>query len=392
MRDGVVIVGGGPAGSVTALRLAQRGIGVTVVERTRFPRRKVCGEYLNVGTTKLLERIGLWDRVAAVGVPLEGIRLVTPWCDPVALAFREPALALERLTFDALLLEAAMRAGARVVYARAEDVLFRFGRASGVVVRDGAGERHQLWGRYVVGADGAGSLVARRLRLAKRARGPRRFALGGHYRGCGTLHRYVEMYVGREGYLALNPLDEQRVNVMLIVRESWLQTCASTVDDGMEKAAAALSRGHRVLQQAARDGPRACAGPLSFRVRGCVGAGALLVGDAAGFLDPFTGQGVYLAVSGAIAAADTLAGALAATENEPLLFARYDRERNAEFSLRARLGRLAGALTSVPFLTRRAAAKLERVPRCADGLVAALSGSSPPAAAFAPAQFVRLLL
>ena len=132
--DEVLVVGGGPAGSATALLLARAGVQVRVLERARFPRRKVCGEYLNAGAVAALERLGLLDAVRSVGSPLRGVRLVVAAAQPVALPFPRPALSCARELLDALLLDAAAAAGAAVERARVEE-------SRGVADQQGAGRR-----------------------------------------------------------------------------------------------------------------------------------------------------------------------------------------------------------------------------------------------------------
>src|ERR1700722_6195803 len=127
---GCVIVGGGPAGAVTALQLARAGVNVTVVERARFPRRKGGGEYLRPGPVRAIDGLGLGERVRARAAVLRGVRLVTREFERI-LPFAEPALAIDRATFDAELLAAAREAGAALVHGRAEDVVTKDGRARG---------------------------------------------------------------------------------------------------------------------------------------------------------------------------------------------------------------------------------------------------------------------
>src|ERR1700688_4582218 len=114
----VVVVGGGPARAACALKLAHRGVDVTIVERARFPRRKVCGEYLNAGAMAALDELGVGTSVRERARRLAGVRLVTPKIDPVELRFSAPAFALTRATLDERLLDAAVAAGATLAHAR----------------------------------------------------------------------------------------------------------------------------------------------------------------------------------------------------------------------------------------------------------------------------------
>lgn len=392
MKNDVVVAGGGPAGSVCARELARRGFAVTLVERSAFPRRKVCGEYLNVGAVRMLDELGLGEAVRAAASPLRGIRLVPPGAPSVELPFPGTALALARATLDALLLDAARASGVAVLRANVDDVLRDGDRAAGFAVREEDGGRRELRARFVVGADGSGSLVARKLGLAKPSRGTRRFAVGGHYRGFGGLGGYVEMYVGAGAYFAINPLDSELANVMVVVPDRLLAAWSADVDGGVRGRAAELGRGVRSFAGTERVGPRASIGPLAFDVASAAAPGALLVGDASGFLNPFTGQGVFLALRTARAAAETLAGAFADSRHEARAFSGYASLRTSDLRARKRLCALTNLLIDVPPFARRAAARLARFPELGEALLGSLSGAVAPERALSPGAFARLIV
>ena len=198
--DSVVIVGAGPAGAALALTLARKSIPVLLVERSKFPRRKVCGEYLGAGAARELDALGLGEAVREEAYPIGGVRLLVAGVDELELGFPQAALAISRERLDALILDAAVGAGANVVRARAEDILFeRHHVVRGIVVRCEDGERRHVRGRFVVGADGISSLVARKLALCRPLPKNARFAMGGHYRGLGSRGGFVEMHVGTDG-------------------------------------------------------------------------------------------------------------------------------------------------------------------------------------------------
>jgi len=391
MADAVV-AGGGPAGSACALLLARAGLSVTLVERATFPRRKVCGEYLNSGAVAALDRLGVLDEVRRNAFALHGVRLVPPRAPAVELPFTRGALACQRETLDAILLRAAVFAGVTVVHGRVEDLLHDRGRIDGLWVRNDDGTAYEVRARWTVGADGCGSIVARRAGLTRRNWFLPRFAVGGHYAGFGELGGFVEMYVGSGAYFALNPLGHDLTNVMVVVPKTALAKWSGFVDEGVAGKAAELGRGHRSFANAQRIGARAAAGPLAHSVRAPIASGLILIGDAAGFLNPFTGQGVFLALTSAEAAARTIVASAAARSREASAFADYAGARRADFAARKRLSAAIGWLIDVPPLARRAAAKLARQPGVAEQLVDALAGVRPPGSALGPAVIGKLVL
>jgi 2-polyprenyl-6-methoxyphenol hydroxylase-like FAD-dependent oxidoreductase len=388
----VVVVGAGPAGAATALTLARRGAAVTLLERARFPRTKVCGEYLNAGALAALDELGIGDAVRAFGRPLGGVRLVPPHVDAVDLDFAEPALAIPRIVLDKMIADAAVAAGATLVRGHAEDVLLSGGRVCGVAARDVEGALVEISARAVVGADGAGSLVARKLGLARLPRGRRRFALGGHFRGFGDLGGRVEMYVGARAYFALNPLPEDLVNVMVIVDNVELAAWSRDVDFGIRGKAAQLARGRRSFERTERVGPRVSIGPLGFEVTSLARPGVLLAGDASGFLNPFTGQGVTLALRGGLDAGATVAAALADPARERSLFDAYERRRRRDFAARRRVASVVDTLVDFPFLAKRVSARLRRFPELGERLMSTLGGRDAAQPALSLGLLTRLIV
>lgn len=387
-----VVAGGGPAGSTCALLLARAGLSVTLVERATFPRRKICGEYLNSGALAALDRLGVLAEVRKGGFALHGVRLVPPHAPAVELPFTHGALSCERETLDAILLRAAVYAGVTVVHGRVEDVLHDRGRIDGVRVRNDDGSAYDVRARWTVGADGCGSVVARHARLTKRSWRAPRFAVGGHYRGFGDLGGFVEMYVGGGAYFALNPLSHDMTNVMVVVPKTALAQWSGFVDQGVAGKAAELGRGHRSFAGAQRVGTRAAIGPLAHSVRAPAANGVILIGDAAGFLNPFTGQGVFLALTSAENAARAIVASAADRSRERSAFATYAEDRRTDFAARKRLSAAVGWLIDVAPLARRAAAKLARQPRLAATMIDALAGVRPPQSALTPAVLGKLVL
>jgi 2-polyprenyl-6-methoxyphenol hydroxylase-like FAD-dependent oxidoreductase len=257
---------------------------------------------------------------------------------------------------------------------------------------DDAGATTDVRATWTVGADGCGSVVARAAGLTRRSWKRPRFAIGGHYAGFGAFDGFIEMYVGGGAYFALNPISETRANVMVVVAKRQLEAWKQFVDDGIAGKAAELAHGRRSFATAQRDGTRAAIGPLVHDVRAPIAAGLLLAGDAAGFLNPFTGQGVFLALSSAESAAAAIVVSARERGREPAAFAAYANARRTDFAARSRVSGLVSALVDLPPLARRAAARLGRSPQLAATLVDALAGIRSPHQALAPAVLRKLVL
>ncbi len=403
-RWDAVVVGAGPAGAVTATLLARAGRSVLLLDRERFPRDKPCSEYLSPESTRVLERLGdgvLTAVERAVHARLTGMKIVAP--DGTAALGRFAAahayppprpygFALPRTTFDAILVQAAARAGAVVREATAVDaLLYEGGAVGGVVTRDGArgGESHRA--RVVVGADGLRSLVARRLGVRRSGR-PRRIAFSAHVSGGRDVGDVGEMHVGRDGYVGLGPIGGGVTTVALVVP-------AATADPRVmrDHFFESLDRFPGVAGRFAPAGlvrPVLVTGPFSQWSRRSIAPGALLVGDAADFFDPFTGQGIYAALRGAELAADTLIRALDGNGAGPLplaALASYPRARRATFAGKWVLERLIGVGVGWPALATRVIHRLARRGDLADLLVGATGNFVPVRAALSLSNLAALL-
>ena len=185
MTLAAVVVGAGPAGSVAALVLARAGVNVRLIDGSRFPRDKLCGDTLNPGALSILDRLGIGHRVRALAIPITGMIVTGPGgaivpCDyPDGLA----GAAISRRDLDVVLLEAAVAAGVDFVPStRVRGALRADGvaRVAGVRVGQTSGER-SMPARVVIAADGRRSRLAFALSLTRLTAAPRRWAFGAYF-------------------------------------------------------------------------------------------------------------------------------------------------------------------------------------------------------------------
>ncbi len=390
---------------------------VLLLDRARFPRHKPCSEYLSPETVRLLgdlDATALADVEARAPARLYGMRIVAPdgaeavgrfssdhrWPTPLPYG-----LALPRADLDFILRQAAQRAGATVREGVVvEDLLYEAGAVGGVVMRDGGrgmgdegwGMREAVRSRVVVGADGLRSVVARRMGGLLHG-WPRRVAFTAHVAGVAGVGEMGEMHVGRQGYVGLGPVGGGVTTVALVVPAraarpgqgtSWRDRFLPALE-AFPKLAGRFGGAELVREVLA-------VGPLAQWSRRSIaaGGGACLVGDAADFFDPFTGQGIFAALRGAELLAPVLIEALATGGSRPLpraALAPYGRARRRAFLGKWAIERLIGVGVGWPALTNRVVERLARQPRLGDLLVGATGNFVPAHAVLAPHTLLRLL-
>ena len=402
----VIVVGGGPAGAATAFYLARSGIDVMIVDRAHFPRDKPCSEYMSPQASRILDEMGVLDEIEQAGAShLAGMQIRAPNGATFQGRFsevqgyrgyRDRGLALRRTILDALLLDcarssgAAVREGIRVTALRHDTA----GRVTGVDVVDAGGGRRSLSASIVVGADGLRSIVARRLELATTRLAERRLAFVTHFTGIDGIGDNGEMHVDRDGYLGLADVGGGMTNVAVVVPRSRAREAsgnpAAFVDAWISRRRHVAPR----FDQAERVTAVLATGPFACVSRRAWAPGAALVGDAADFFDPFTGEGIYAALRGAELLAPRIADALTASKardaDESLRT--YERARVREFSGKWAVERIVGAAVSFPALMNVAARSLALRPHMAHTLVG-VTGDFVPAREVLRAGFLlRLLL
>jgi flavin-dependent dehydrogenase len=401
----VIVVGGGPAGASTAYQLARQGARVTILDRARFPRAKACAEYLSPQASRILSEMGALDAVDRAGAAhLTGMVVRAP--NGAALrgdfvaehgfrAFRDRGLALRRTKLDPILLDRAREVGALVREGvRVADLVSSpGGRVSGVSLLDEGGMRSTLHADLVVGADGLRSVVARRLGLSRVARWPRRLALVAHFERFGEMQEWGEMHVERDaGFVGLASVDDGLTNVAMVVPYAAARDVSADRDGFFDRWLSARPQLASRAAQGRRVSSVQVTGPFASHARRSWAPGAALVGDAADFFDPFTGEGIYAGLRGGELLAPFAIRALGAssTRDADAELAGYHRARRAEFAGKWIVERLIGAAVGYAPAMNYFARTLEARKDMADLLVGVTGDFVPAREVLRPGYLLNL--
>lgn len=389
--DDVLIVGAGPAGAVAATILARAGVRVRVLDRAIFPRDKLCGDTLNPGCLALLRRLHLAGPVEALGLVVAGM-LVTG-DEGVAIEGRYPdglrGRSLLRRDLDSALLAQAIAAGARFepgVAVHEARVIDREGMpvVDGVLVGSGR-SAHPVCAPVTIAADGRRSRLAFGLGLARHPARPRRWAVGAYFETATTAEGSLtsgapcavpeaergilgEMHIRRGRYFGVAPVPGGLTNVCMVKPSAGGDLALRDAETALrgELEADPLLRGRFASARFAR--PPVVLGPLAVDSTGKAVDGLLLAGDAAGFIDPMTGDGLSFAIRDGEFAAAAALGAL--EHGWAGVHARLAARRHEAFAVKWRFNRALRALVASPFAVRAAAAGARIAPGAVRAIIA----------------------
>jgi flavin-dependent dehydrogenase len=363
----VVIAGAGPAGASAAIRLALHGAQVLLLEEKKFPRAKLCGEFISPECIGHFEQLGVMDQMLAAGANAlretvfysgHGHQVAVPseWFTSGATA-----LGLSRSEMDQRLLERARAVGATVIEgAHALGLIIENDFVRGVKVRTSAGAI-EYRARLVVDATGRTRALARHFDsgaqpgLSKRR--PSLVAFKAHLENTRVAPGACEIYFYRGGYGGLSEIEHGLCNLCFIVSANDVRRLGSDPDRVLREVVLKNPRAAKTLEQARLASPWLSVSLEGFgRKRLTPANGLLTIGDAASFIDPFTGSGMLMALESGHVVADTIASHFGCWDESQLeLIAQaYQLEYARRFDSRLRVSGLLRRAAFIPHLAEAA--------------------------------------
>jgi flavin-dependent dehydrogenase len=333
-RYDVAIIGGGPAGSTAATLLARAGRRVVVFERERFPRFHI-GESLLPFSMQTFDRLGVREKLDRAFLPKYGGEIMAGSGTKAAKFYfkdgfrsqRDRAYQVTRSEFDKLLLDHSRENGAEVrEETEVKQIDFKdYGLT--VEVETEAGTRSTVAARYLLDCSGRQTMLGSLFKLKRTYEHLQKFSLFAHYENVERLPgrdaTLIRMVRGPDRWFWTIPLTETRTSVGVVLDTSTFRKTRLSPEVAFEKYLSEQPLMVERMKNAARVSPIYSAGDYSYRNATLFGDRWLLVGDAAGFIDPVFSSGVFLAIMSAERAADTLDQALRDERQRHRLFKKY---------------------------------------------------------------------
>ena len=356
----IIIIGGGPAGTSAALFLEKKGYHITLLDQARFPRDKICGEFVSPAADDIFAELGILESIEALnpkrlsGVALsayESSFLKVPY--PLSPDGKTmTSLSMERSILDNLMVDHVRKSRVELMEGfKVTDLLFENNNVCGVRGHDESKTRLNIKAKLVIDAGGRNSISLRRLNLKKNSFGRGKVALAAHWKGFKADSHYCYMHVSHPGYTGIAPVSTDKVNVVLVVDKNNL--VKQNVDEFFVKIVLGNQLRRKFLDDCFPIEKVRVTDSLSYSVKKPKCGGLLLVGDATGFIDPFTGEGIYLSLRSSQLAAEVIENAFNQSNFSNRNLATYDYLRRKEFQKKVMLSKLLQRLIYSPFCCDR---------------------------------------
>lgn len=366
----IAIIGAGPAGSTLAALLARRGVSVALLDRDKFPRDKLCGEFLSYDALPVLAPLGIVAAIDAAGAPhIDRCRVIGSK-RTYDFALPKSARGVSRMFFDDLLLRTAEGSGAQRLDGHT---------VTGIELtvagwRLAVESDREIRATAIVGAWGRWGRFDQQLQRGfVRDRSHRNFGFKRHYTSAVTHQpptaNSIDLYSFAQGYLGVNAVEGGITNICGLVHAPRLAGHKGRWDAFVDTIRAeeprleALYAAHEPAQEGYLSSE-----PVIFRARSAVESGVFMIGDASGIIDPLTGNGMAMAIQSALLAAPMLLRLIERPARRTEIENEYRRAHRAFFAPRIAWSRGVAMLLSRPRLLDAALAAV-RTPRAGEAFL-----------------------
>jgi flavin-dependent dehydrogenase len=345
MAYDVIIIGAGPAGSTVSTLLARQGLRALLLEKSQFPREKLCGEFVTPDCLNVFDRLGVSEVIFDAGAKLiDQWTLFAPDGRSVDVPMEwiadghKHAIGISRARMDLILLERAREVGVdvregfhaspRLIHENG--AIFIEGKADGETV-----ERFSA--PVVIDASGRNGVFSQQIaQQTSLLGGSRLFGCKVHLRAVEGMRGIGELFFYRDGYGGMGDVENDRTNLCFITTEATLREAKGDREKLLDLTMRSNPAARRRLRDAVIDGEWVGTGPITYGRRRPL-PGVISIGDAGAFIDPFTGSGILLALRSAELAAEVICEAFSeGVKDAGPIAKRYDQLHRARFAWRFR--------------------------------------------------------
>ena len=367
----VIIVGAGPAGSGAALYAHRHGLKALIIEKDKFPRDKICGDAISGKSMTILKDLGLLEEACKLpSAIVDSVTFSSPDHLDVNIKFFQEedrelpsGLVMRREVFDNFLFSKVRDVNQNIIENfTVTDLIEENGSICGVRGKGNDGESKTFFGRIVIGSDGFNSIVARKTGIYNHNPEHWVVALRQYYKNVKGLDKQIELHYEDDvqpGYLWIFPLEDGKANVGIGMHHKSLKKRKIDLKQSLKKAIQNPYFAERFKDATPLEEPRGWNLPVGSMHRKCYGNGFMLLGDAAGLIDPFTGEGIGNALYSARIAVETARKAIDAENYSESFLKQYDEKLwNAigdELKVSAKLQKIGRIRFLLNFVINRAA-------------------------------------
>jgi geranylgeranyl reductase family protein len=399
----IIIVGGGPSGAIATLYAKRAGLSVCLVDKQTFPRDKICGDALSGKAVTILRELDLFKAIGDLpGAEIHTVTFGSPDNTLVDIDLTRSSrqdfltgFVIRREILDNFLFTKAREVAETTIEGfTVRDVLKNGDTVCGVTGKSESGEAIELKGKVVLGADGFNSIVARKLDLYDHDPDHWVVALRCYYKGVKGLTDQIELHYVDEvipGYFWIFPLEDDYANVGIGMLHKYIKDGNVDLKVALTNAMNSKAFKARFAEAEPMEEPIGWNLPVGSKHRKNHGNGFMLLGDAAGLIDPFTGEGIGNAFFSAKFAIATAKEAIASDDVSESKLSEYDKklwdEIGDELKVSHRLQKIGRSRTLLNFVIHKA----ERSQKVRDTIMGMMANEVPKKQLTNPLFYLKLL-